>query len=453
MLMAMQVERPWLRVLPFPPLTVLAFYQWLHWPLGGMILLLSPVGTGDVEAWSRSVHAALPLNAVFSTIVLGLGAINAKWLRYQPQPQPIAEQGGGISRRALLWLGLFTGVVAVGYGLVGFFSGTLDRGQANYMHWVFAFWRPDSLFIILLRLRDLYFVILPWLLWRWRQRPAVLLLFLLPTAMSLLLPALLGGRGLLIYPALLLLGGLWLAGAPPRPLRWGVLVTGLLAVVFIPLMMVTRNSPDFSVSKSTNLVARIPVMLSVAGHLKLTEALPLLGRDLYAWSDPYLFREPALSSPPAGWKRVDRLRFLWIPRQLNPGRPDINDGHLVAKEIIGDLSLGTAGGRHYWFPGVSLEADLYWRFRWFGVVFGGLIFGLFYAFISRFWYRFARLDGGLVSFLLALYPATFLQGPPLRGLMETIWVWGYEFPKYLLVFGVLVLLIRVLDHPWGQSSA
>jgi hypothetical protein len=129
-----------------------------------------------------------------------------------------------------------------------------------------------------------------------------------------------------------------------------------------------------------------------------------------------------------------------------PNRPEINDGYLVAKEIMGTPNAGMAGGRHIWFPGISFGADLYWRFRWPGVAIGGIIFGLVYAGFCRAWYALADLNKSTASALIALYPATFLQGPPLRSLMETAWNWLYEFPKYLLILAVVACIIETVSR-------
>ena len=100
------------------------------------------------------------------------------------------------------------------------------EGEA-YLNWAGKLWKPDTLFAAVIKLRDLYFLILPWLLWEWRSNRVVILIFGVLTTTSLALSLSLGGRGLILYPVLLLLGGLWLAQAPVRPLRW--LITALLA--------------------------------------------------------------------------------------------------------------------------------------------------------------------------------------------------------------------------------
>ena len=446
---SLQLERPWLEVLPFPPLTVLALHLFLRWELGGMLLLLSRRPESDVAVWVEHVAQALPINALFSTGLVAAGLVNLPWLRGRPQPdaagQPSLPSAAGFDRRHLLILAALSGSVAIGFPVVGFLSGTLDRGAA-YLEWAGKFWRPDTLLVSVIRLRDLYFVVLPWLLWRWRRFAGVVAVFLLPTALSLLASTLLGGRGLLLYPALLLLGGCWLAGCRPVLLRWFLIAGTVAALLLVAVTPVVRGTTAFQQSAATDLGARVAAIETGLRQVQPSRALALVGRDLYAWSDPYLFQEPGRSLPPAGSRRLENLLYLWVPRALMPDRPEVNDGHLIAKEIIGDPQIGTYQGRHVWFPGVSMGADLYWRYRWPGVATGSLIFGFFYAGFCRIWYRFANLNQSTASVLTALYPATFLQGPPLRSVSETAWNWLYEFPKYLLIFAIICMIVNTVSR-------
>ncbi|WP_029626088.1 hypothetical protein [Synechococcus sp. CB0205] len=385
-----------------------------------------------------------------SGIVLG-GLLNWPLIHRSKTPASAAINNDspqrGFSRQQLLLLGAITGVVAVGYVAVGFFAGTLDRGAA-YFTWAGRFWRPDTLFSAAIRLRDLYFIVLPLLLWRWRRNLLIVMAFFLPTAASLAASALLGGRGLLLYPGLLTLGGLWLAQANPKLMRWLIIGLCALALSAIAVLPTMRHSNSFQQSTTSDLITRLGALQNGTEILNSSAAIPLIGRDLYAWSDPYLFREPGLSQRPAGSKRLGNLLFLWAPQAVMPNRPPINDGHLIAKEIKGSPSEGTQDGRHIWFPGVSLSADLYWRFRWPGVLLGSSIFGLLYAYFCRAWYQLAALNRSTATTLIALFPSTFLQGPPLRSLSETAWNWFYEFPKYVLILAAITVLIEFVNRLW-----
>lgn len=455
LLWAIQLERPWINILPFPPLTVLALHLFLRWELGGMVLLLSRDGPGDIKDWITHVPQALPLNAFMTSGIVLAGLTNWHLIKRSTPPAPAAmtkePSQRGFSKEQLLLLGAITGVVAIGYVAVGFFAGTLDRGAA-YFTWAGLFWRPDTFFSAVIRLRDVYFVILPLLLWRWRRNLLILLCFVVPTTGSLAASALLGGRGLLLYPGLLILGGLWLAQANPKLIRWLMLGACAVALSGIAVLPTMRHSESFQQSSTSDIKTRVGALRHGSEILRSSTAIPLIGRDLYAWSDPYLFREPGLSQPPAGSKRLGNLLFLWAPQAVMPNRPPINDGHLIAKEIKGSPNEGIQNGRHIWFPGVSFSADLYWRFRWPGVVIGSSLFGLMYAYFCRIWYQLADLRRSTATMLIALFPSTFLQGPPLRSLSETAWNWLYEFPKYIIILGSMIVLIALINRLWPAES-
>ena len=124
--------------------------------------------------------------------------------------------------------------------------------------------------------------------------------------------------------------------------------------------------------------------------------------------------------------------------------PEINDGHLIANEIRNTPTAGMREGRYISFHNVSFGGDLYWRYRWKGVVIGSIVLGVIYAYICRFWYQHASISEKPMAVLLALFPTTFFQGPPLRSVSETAWNWLYEFPKYFVICVLLGLAIQAL---------
>ncbi len=452
LLAAIQLERPWLQVMPFPPVTVLMLNLTLRWVLGGMLLLMnhseSQTLTEDAQVWMNHVAAALPLNAAMSTAIVLIGILwnrqlvrNHSPARSGPPAAGDLEKDGNVSRKQLLALASITGIVAIGYIYVGFFSGTLDRG-ASYLDWAGKLWKPDTLFSAVIKLRDLYFLILPWLLWEWRFNRFVILFFGIFTTISIILSLSLGGRGLILYPILLLVGGMWLAQAPVRPMRRTITALSALFIIVIILLPIARNQTEFQKSGVLNLQARWQAIKLSLPELTNSNSLAILGRDLYTWSDPYLFREPALSQPPAGSIRLQNLLHLWVPKLINPNKPELNDGHLIAKEIIGAPKSGMHEGRHIWFPGVSLSADLYWRYRWSGVILGSVVYALIFNGLARIWYRLADLKANIGSLLIAIYPATFLQSVPLRSVSETAWNLGYELPKYIIILSILGFYLR-----------
>jgi hypothetical protein len=208
-------------------------------------------------------------------------------------------------------------------------------------------------------------------------------------------------------------------------------------------MATLRESPAFQATSSQNLLGRGAVVGEALIEAKTKpSSLGLLGRDLFPSSDPFLFHPPGSELPAAGNQGLGALLYLWIPKHFYPNRPEINDGHLIAKQIMGEINTGVVDGQHVWFPNVTFGGDLYRRYRWPGVVLGAAGFGLFYALMARIWYQTASLSHSLFAFLLAIYPASFIDGLPLRSVSETVWNWFWEFPKYLMVFLVMSWFIE-----------
>jgi hypothetical protein len=459
---AVWLERPWINRLPLPPLTVMTLAGVQRWGLGALLMVVAGDRVRpDVLPWSRGLEPSQALWGVLSTTIVAVAWVNRARLR-RLDPGPISAA----LRRRLPLLVLLLGLYSVSYLLVGVISGTLDRGNSNYLHWAVRLWRADTVFVPFLRFKDLFYLLVPLGVQvclgpasagdpRPRRWLAPLLVLL--TVASLGLGSLTGGRGLLLGPLAMLVFGLWMTDIPARVIRWLVVGFLVFAMAFIPLMGALRDTPAFQSTQSQNPLERLAVITRGALEARpKSEDLSVIGRDLFPSSDPFLFQPPGSEQPPAGWKRLHGLLYLWVPKHLYPNRPEINDGHLIAKEIMGNPTLGMVNGAHVWFPNVSFAGDLFWRFRQPGVLIGSLLFAAFYALLCRLWYRWASLSGSLLAFLIAVYPATFFNGLPLRSVSETFWNWFWDFPKYLLALLLLAWLVDrlhpLLLRPWPPAT-
>ena len=102
LLAAIQLERPWLQVMPFPPVTVLMLTLTLHWVLGGMVLLMNNSETqnlpADTQVWMNHVADALPLNAAMSSAIVLIGIIwNRRLVRTHSPKRPAPPAAGAIA--------------------------------------------------------------------------------------------------------------------------------------------------------------------------------------------------------------------------------------------------------------------------------------------------------------------------------------------------------------------
>ena len=243
-----------------------------------------------------------------------------------------------------------------------------------------------------------------------------------------------------------MLGGLWFR-RKIKSIQVLILAAIIFSIFFITFAAQLRQSSEFRATSSLDLAERARVIAEKATSISIANSIPNprnLGFALYTHSDPYLFVEPTLSSKPAGNKRLENLKYLWVPRVIMENRPEINDGHLIANEIRNESELYMHDGRYVTFHNVSFGGDLYWRYRWLGVILGSILIGVAYSFVCRIWYSYASLNGSCILLLVTLFPTTFFQGVPLRSISETAWNWFYEFPKYALILLALGFVIDKL---------
>jgi hypothetical protein len=316
-------------------------------------------------------------------------------------------------------------------------GGAFDRDFATYRSWVLTLWRLDTPVAAFSRLRDLWLLLVPLslLLFRGAARGFPLVLLGIFGGVALLS----GSRGLLFYPLLLVLAGLWLVPAPPRLLRRLVLLAAALMLVLSPLIFVVRDSARFQGTRALDPVARLgAAAAALANPEPLLAKARWIGRDLYACHDPYLFTPAHRNRRLAGAAGLRHLLWLWVPRHLRPDRPEIFDGPRLAKELQG-VPRGTWAD--VWFPCLSLPADLWRRWGLAGLVGGSLVVALVVNGLTALWCRGLSFSGQAFPLLLLLYPSTYLQSFPFGTVQETCWALLWELPKYLLTLWLLGLVV------------
>ena len=364
---ALWLEAPLLQSLPLPPLTVLLFGLCLRWGLGPFLLAVGGSG-GDpfVEIWIRygppSQLLWLSFTAALVLLALPQRKVIADVAKSQPQSSWLEEAIHHPRLRSQLKaLASLLSIYMAAYIILSGLSGAFDRQFEVYASWTQQLWRLDTPVAAFSRLRDLWFLLFP--LW-WRLLSGKWRFFLGAEMLGFLAAALLSGsRGLLFYPALLLLAGLWLIISHPHYLRRLAVAFVVLVLVFSPLIYVVRESPEFQAAKGLD--GRLKaVALTVSQPEPLLDKARWLGRDLYACHDPYLFTPENRNKSLAGSAGLENIYYLWLPRHFFPNRPAIFDGHLIAKELQG---LSHLRGLEVWFPCLNLPADLFrrWVFQGF----------------------------------------------------------------------------------------
>jgi hypothetical protein len=103
------------------------------------------------------------------------------------------------------------------------------------------------------------------------------------------------------------------------------------------------------------------------------------------------------------------------------------------------------------FHCISFPGDLYWRGGWGLVVAGSFLFALFYRLLAQCWYRWAGLSS-LVGLAIWVYPATFFIDYPAGSVGETLWIWLWDLPKYIVLVAVIALIQRAWQRRLQSNS-
>jgi hypothetical protein len=314
-------------------------------------------------------------------------------------------------------------------------------------------WRADSFFVIFLKLKNVFFFIAP-LAIAWAVRRSSRLLLCVLVAASVLMALLTGGRGIVLYPLAYLAFGLWFAPLPVKLLRRWAFIVFLIAILLIPSIQIYRGLPEFQQSSRFSVIQRLQLLARATtsyGDLSLASRLETTGGSLYACSDSYLFIEPAKSAPRAGAARLNRIWQAWLPTMLFPNKPPLRDGHIVVNEILGTPRSKAETMSYTSFACISFPADLYWRGGWGLVVAGSFLFALFYRLLAQCWYRWAGLSS-LVGLAIWVYPATFFIDYPAGSVGETLWIWLWDLPKYIVLVAVIALIQRAWQRRLQSNS-
>ena len=435
--LALWLESPLLQSLPLPPLTVLLIGLCLRWGLGPLLLAVGGSG-GDpfVEIWIRYGPPAqllwLSLTSALLLLALPQRRAIASAARSLPQSTLLVEAIHQPRLRSQLRaLACLLSIYMGAYITLSMLSGAFDRQFEAYVSWTQQLWRLDTPVAAFSRLRDLWFLLFP-LLWRLLSRPwrwllgSEMLAFVAAAFLS-------GSRGLLFYPALLLLFGLWFVLKDPRRLRPLALALAVLLLLLSPLIYVVRDSPAFQ--RAEHWSGRLEAVgVALTQPEPLLNTMRWLGRDLYACHDPYLFTPDNLDQPQAGTRGLGGLLYLWVPKHVFPDRPVLFDGHLIAKQL---QRVMPSAWSEVWFPCFSLPADLMRRWALPGVLIGSLVVATSLHLLFRLWYQTVSVSGSTFQLLLLLLPATYLQSFPFGTVSETTWFLLWELPKYLVVFWLL----------------
>ena len=143
------------------------------------------------------------------------------------------------------------------------------------------------------------------------------------------------------------------------------------------------------------------------------------------------------SLTPRLWSSLDRFPAGLLPKTLGFSAPSLFDGQELSHELSRTLDLK---------PGeisnstLSLFADSWWRYRWFGVIIAFSVFGLLLALIQAF-IDYQTANGAVAGLLSQLVLFTLLGSWINNTALTTLWLLFWELPKTLFILYLLVVFI------------
>ena len=349
---------------------------------------------------------------------------------------------------------LLVGVLA-GFGIInsvqGVVLGTHDRGH-EYLEWISGAWeRPDSWIQAVIKLKYLYFILLPFV-FKVCNRNARLAIAL-PAGIMCGLALLTGARGDVLYPLAFTLVGVLLT----RGLTWKRLavvgVTGMIVVgLGAPILEGIRDTEGFQKTKVRNLDKRIGGI--VLAYKEISEGArvraPQIGRQLYACSDGYLFER---GGGEAGWNDIGKTLLGAFP----PLRSIIGiskgvefqssfDGSVIAQKSMGTKIPG-------WYPCITLVGDSFRRGGYIGVCMAGLALGVTMLIIDGIWLRLvSRSSSSLRALVIGVLPVLYMQTFPLGTISETVWWLSWDSLKYSIICLALVAGCEMIARIWKDVN-
>ena len=330
-------------------------------------------------------------------------------------------------------------VVFLFSALISAYTGSMDRGL-NYEYWAGLRFRPEAAFIAFARLRQVAYFLLPI---AWIRCNRYLKIVLAVTAFSpLLLEAIAGGRGAVLYPVVMIFTGYLCVGLKPKKM----VVVGIVLIAFlgfaVPYMAAYRDGEATSAKSHRDVIGRLSSFVSGVDSKMVAYRYMALGREIYACSDGFVVEDTKKGGLKVGVNDLDLglLAKILVPRWIAKDQEYAkSDGSSIAKSLMGVKNDN-------WFPCITTPADLYRRERWMGVFIGGTLMGILIWSLDRVWLIVGMKGRSIETLMLTLLPVAYYQTGLYGTIRELIWQLAWDLPKYLLLFVVVGQVYRASNR-------
>jgi hypothetical protein len=427
--LAYYIERKNVGALILPPLVILALF---NFATGG----LAPFLLAE-DIFSNEVTPILTKQIVDTSTFLLLSLVY--WRINKKTPAMVVLEHGGISasvnnnRLRFVSYSLILFTVALHY--VEIVTGFTDRGYAGsgFVDNPYGFW---SYFNALSKLQYIAYMLIPYVC---KTSNRIVRMVLIPLfVIYIFYEAANSARGAVIFPLILVVLGYWLIGGSFKRTFFSLLVLASVSVFLVPMLGVFRGSGALEITDLKDLPGRLTLLReSQRNYSEISRAdgvdvSRVLGRALLGVTDPLVYADTPSLIPFAGWERISDVLYIWMPSMFFPEKPSLLDGNLISSQYTGVFYERSS-------IGIRLQADLYRRFGWTGVIFGYFVYAVLLSLFVRYAFQtYSNPRKRIWGVVVILFIAGFVRGAPSGTLLETMWVFLYDYPKYLIVLGLLV---------------
>ena len=422
------LERNLLERVLLPPFSIIAFWEGMGSGIGVSLLTLGNYGEFSPGLFKIQCASLLtiPVGWCFYRIAFGR-------IRTMHFPEMHRDFDRDVVR-PLAWVGWFFLLFQVIRILVMASTGNLDRGElaagaggelAGRTN--FGFWTVFNLFP---RLNFCGFFLVP-VVWRMSNSigRSVMLVFL---GVYFLVVLVSGSRGILIYPILFIIIGIYFF----RPLKTVkidlvVCIFAIVAMPFIVIIDAYRNTDAYRSTRTMDISGRLAAFDDAIERIKGDrnnskgrQNYTTLGASLLGRSDYMIYEIVDAGAPKAGFERFRAILYTFTPTFFARNKPVLIDSNLIYWNYLGVVD-GT--GR-----GMSLAADAYRRFGWIGIPAVTAIFFSIYGFICGRFYKIYYRKNALLGILLILLSFSFFHIQPFSSVLESWWQLSYSLVKHVL---------------------
>ena len=337
-----------------------------------------------------------------------------------------SEKSCGWSELKLV-VAAFLGIFFVGSSIAAV-TGSMDRGS-GYEYFASMAFRPEAAFIAFARFKQIGYFLLP-LVWRGCSRRLRVLLGVLAIC-PLVLEAIAGGRGAVLYPLVMLFTGYICISLKPAK----IMLVGALLIMFVgiavPYMAAYRDSPSIRSKSHDDILGRLGSLMQGVERERVGYRYLALGREIYACSDGFIVeaaKDKGGGLPKVGFSDMGlrTLERLLVPRWLSEEKSyEKGDGAVIAKDLMGVRN-------RTWYPCISTPADLFSRGGLAGVVTGGSVMGFVIWCLEVLWIKSGLRKRNLETLLLTVLPTTYIQAGLYGTVREVTWQLLWELPKYVI---------------------